>query len=201
MAQKGFKAKKAPTKKEVQSENNQLSAALEQMQQNMQFLGQQVFNTARQAELINKDLGAMTSLLRRSEVDDVVKESDAVLIAFSGILKETGETFEGGFSMETIVNVGSGTFLPGFEEALKGMKVGETKVIDVDFPETYPDNLKNKKGEFTVKLIKIYRLREDDAEIALLHADRLKAEKAKKEKEQAAEDKANEKAEKQGSNS
>lgn len=190
MAQKGFKAKKQPTKKQVQSENTQLAEALEQLQTNMQFIGQQLYATSQRVQALDKEVGAMANLLRMASKTEAAAEGDSVMIDFAGIIKETGKTFKGGNAMGTVVNIGSKSFVPGFEEALIGAQLGETKTITVTFPETYPEELKEKEAEFTVKVKKIWTPQENDEEIAMLHADRLK-------KEQEAEEKA--KAKKEGS--
>jgi trigger factor len=78
-----------------------------------------------------------------------VESGDRVVIDFSG--KIGGVPFEGGTGGDVGVNVGSGTFIPGFEDQLVGMVVGETKTVKVTFPANYPNQaLAGKEAEFEV---------------------------------------------------
>jgi trigger factor len=78
-----------------------------------------------------------------------VENGDRVVIDFTG--KIDGQPFEGGTGGDVGVNVGSGTFIPGFEEQLIGMSVGETRVVKVTFPAGYPaEQLAGKAAEFDV---------------------------------------------------
>jgi trigger factor len=77
------------------------------------------------------------------------EKSDRVVIDFSG--KIDGTPFEGGTGGDVGVNIGAGTFLPGFEDQLVGMSVGETRVVKVTFPENYMNaQLAGKDAEFDV---------------------------------------------------
>lgn len=83
--------------------------------------------------------------------DREAKDGDAVLIDYEG--KLNGKAFEGGTAEEYILPLGSGTFIPGFEEQIVGHKPGETFDIKVTFPEDYDnEELKGKETVFTVKL-------------------------------------------------
>lgn len=100
------------------------------------------------------------------EEGDVV-EKDLVTIDFEG--KIEGVPFEGGQSNDYTLEIGSDTFIPGFEEQLVGMKIGETKDISVTFPEDYGrEDLGNKEAVFTVtvKVIKRKELSPLDDEFA-----------------------------------
>jgi trigger factor len=78
-----------------------------------------------------------------------VETGDRVVIDFTG--KIDGTPFEGGTGGDVGVNVGSGTFIPGFEDQLIGMAVGEQKLVTVTFPESYPNTaLAGKRAEFDV---------------------------------------------------
>jgi trigger factor len=78
-----------------------------------------------------------------------VESGDRVVIDFSG--KIGGAPFEGGTGGDVGVNVGSGTFIPGFEEQLIGMAAGETRTVKVNFPANYPNAaLAGKEAEFEV---------------------------------------------------
>jgi trigger factor len=78
-----------------------------------------------------------------------VENGDRVVIDFSG--KIDGAPFEGGTGGDVGVNVGSGQFIPGFEEQLLGMAAGETRQVKVTFPANYPAaQLAGKAAEFEV---------------------------------------------------
>lgn len=78
-------------------------------------------------------------------------EGDEVTIDFLG--KLDGEPFEGGAAEDAQLVIGSNRFIPGFEEQLKGAKVGEEKVLNVTFPEDYQaKHLAGKAVTFDVKV-------------------------------------------------
>jgi trigger factor len=78
-------------------------------------------------------------------------DGDALTIDFLG--KIDGVAFEGGAAEKATVTIGSGQFIPGFEEALAGLKAGDEKVISVTFPETYAvETLKGKPATFDIKV-------------------------------------------------
>jgi trigger factor len=78
-----------------------------------------------------------------------VENGDRAVIDFSG--KIGGVPFEGGTGGDVGVNVGSGTFIPGFEDQLVGMAAGETRTVTVTFPANYPNAaLAGKEAEFEV---------------------------------------------------
>jgi trigger factor len=78
-----------------------------------------------------------------------VEKGDRVVIDFTGRLD--GTPFEGGTGGDVGVNVGSGTFIPGFEDQLIGMGAGETRLVKVTFPTNYMnDKLAGKAAEFDV---------------------------------------------------
>ena len=77
------------------------------------------------------------------------KDGDEVAIDFVGSID--GEPFEGGAAEGFVLRLGSGQFVPGFEEQLLGAKAGDEKTVEIDFPEDYPnDELKGKKASFAV---------------------------------------------------
>ncbi len=78
-------------------------------------------------------------------------EGDQLTIDFVG--KLDGEVFEGGSAEDADLVIGSGRFIPGFEEQLKGAKIGEEKTIEVTFPEDYQaKNLAGKLATFDIKV-------------------------------------------------
>jgi trigger factor len=78
-----------------------------------------------------------------------VASGDRVTVSYVG--KIDGEAFEGGTSDDIVVNVGSNTFIPGFEEQLIGMAAGETRTINVTFPKNYlSEKLAGKDAVFEV---------------------------------------------------
>ena len=81
--------------------------------------------------------------------DAAVENDDKVTISFTG--KLDGVPFEGGTGEDIGVNVGSKTFIPGFEEQLIGMKAGENRIITVRFPNNYlSEQLAGKEATFDV---------------------------------------------------
>lgn len=86
--------------------------------------------------------------------DGVVADGDKVGLSFVG--KIDGEPFEGGAADHTHLVVGSGQFIPGFEEKLIGIKKGEEKTIKVTFPKDYQNaDLAGKKAEFDVNVLHV----------------------------------------------
>jgi trigger factor len=76
-------------------------------------------------------------------------DGDAVIVDFTG--KIDGEPFEGGTAEKQAVVIGSGRFIPGFEEQLTGVKAGDEKALSITFPEDYPaENLAGKAAVFDV---------------------------------------------------
>jgi len=76
-------------------------------------------------------------------------DGDRVIISFVG--KIGGTPFEGGAGEDVAVQLGSGTFIPGFEDQLVGIGAGEQRVVKVTFPQTYPAaHLAGKDAEFDV---------------------------------------------------
>lgn len=83
--------------------------------------------------------------------DRAAKDGDETVIDYSGAID--GKKFDGGTAENQNLTLGSGMFIPGFEEQVVGMKIGETKDINVKFPEDYgAAELKGKDAVFTVTL-------------------------------------------------
>jgi len=95
----------------------------------------------RHAELVVKEEGQ-------------VENGDTVVIDFEGFVD--GEAFEGGKAENYSLEIGSGTFIPGFEDQLVGLEAGAEKDIEVTFPEEYhAENLAGKPATFKVKVHEI----------------------------------------------
>lgn len=108
--------------------------------------------------------------MRERYAEDVLKEGaiadgDIAVIDFEGFVD--AEAFEGGKSENYSLKIGSGTFIPGFEEGLIGLKSGDKKDVKVTFPEDYhAEDLKGKEATFKVtvhevKEVKIPELDKD----------------------------------------
>ena len=83
------------------------------------------------------------------EEDRALVEGDTALINFEGFVD--GEAFAGGKAEDFSLKLGSGQFIPGFEDQVIGMKKGEEKMIDVTFPENYGgEKLAGKAAQFKV---------------------------------------------------
>lgn len=88
--------------------------------------------------------------------DGGAENGDSVVMDYEG--KIDGEPFEGGSAKNHTLVLGSGSFIPGFEDGLIGVKGGETRDVEVTFPEDYhAEELKGKKAVFTCKVEKVTR--------------------------------------------
>lgn len=112
----------------------------------------------------------LDALLKRNATAGLTLDRKAALgdkafIDFLG--KLDGEPFDGGKAEDYALDLGSNSFIPGFEDGIVGMKTGEEKVIKVKFPDDYQaENLKGKNVEFEVKLKELKELelpKADDA--------------------------------------
>lgn len=105
---------------------------------------------------VKKELEALAEKqVKFVEVSDrEAKMGDLVNIDYSGFDGDT--QFEGGTAKDQELELGSNTFIPGFEEQVAGMKIGEERDINVTFPEQYhADNLAGKPVVFKIKLLAI----------------------------------------------
>ena len=105
---------------------------------------------------------------RTIDVDDrAVEKGDMIKLNFEGFVD--GTPFEGGKAEDYSLTIGSGSFIPGFEDQLIGAKIGEEVEVNVTFPEEYhAAELKGKPAVFkcTVNEIKVKELPEADDEFA-----------------------------------
>ncbi|KEF39506.1 trigger factor [Schinkia azotoformans MEV2011] len=121
----------------------------------------------------DEDVEAELKSLQEKNAELVVKEEgevvngDTVVIDFEGFVD--GEAFDGGQADNYSLTIGSGQFIPGFEDQIVGMKAGEEKDVNVSFPEEYhAPELAGKPAVFKVNLheIKYKELPELDDEFA-----------------------------------
>lgn len=109
-------------------------------------------------EEINHELGHLleryTELTTKDEGN--VEEGDVAVIDFEGF--KDGEAFEGGKGENYSLEIGSNTFIPGFEEQVKGMKVGEEKDLNLTFPEDY--GAKDLAGAAVVFKVKVNEIKQ-----------------------------------------
>ncbi len=87
---------------------------------------------------------------RLTAVKRKAKKGDTAVIDFEGF--DNGVPFEGGKGEGYSLELGSGTFIPGFEDGVVGMKAGEEKELDITFPEDYSPDLAGKPVVFKVKV-------------------------------------------------
>lgn len=108
------------------------------------------------AEVSEDDVNEQIEALLGQYAELVVKEGevaegDVANIDFKGFVD--GDAFEGGEMEGHDLEIGSGTFIPGFEDQLIGLKAGEEKDVEVTFPEEYQaEELQGKDATFKVKL-------------------------------------------------
>jgi len=107
--------------------------------------------TQKEVEERIKELAEAQAPFESVEEDRGLEEGDLAVFDFEGFLN--GEPFEGGKAENFELRIGSGQFIPGFEEQMIGMKKGEEKTITVTFPEDYRNKeLAGKEVEFKIRL-------------------------------------------------
>ena len=116
-------------------------------------------------EMIDEEINSVRERNSRMVTveDRAAQNGDTVVIDFEGFCD--GEAFDGGKAEEYNLELGSGNFIPGFEEQIVGHNTGDEFTIDVKFPEEYQaENLKGKDAQFKIKLheIKVKELPEVD---------------------------------------
>jgi trigger factor len=107
-------------------------------------------------EEIQKELENIAKAESTTKVSDkeILEKGDIAVIDFKGYID--GKPMENGSAESYPLEIGSGSFIPGFEEQLEGMKVGETRKIKVKFPENYgAKEIAGKEAEFEVTLQEI----------------------------------------------
>jgi trigger factor len=100
-------------------------------------------------------------------VDRPAQTGDHLVIDYVGTLD--GEEFEGGSGRDQLIELGAGRLIPGFEEQLVGVSAGDTKTVEVTFPDDYPsEDLQGRAATFavTVHEVKAKQLPELDDDFA-----------------------------------
>ncbi len=111
-------------------------------------------DTAISDEQVQAELDQMAQNIASTEtVERAAEMGDTATIDFEGF--DNGVPFDGGKGENFDLKLGSGQFVPGFEEQIVGMNVGEEKDIDITFPENYHAELAGKPVVFHVKLNKL----------------------------------------------
>lgn len=118
--------------------------------------------TAEKAEVSEGDVSDVIERMRqgfaeKQDVERAAKEGDETVIDFVG--KKDGVAFDGGTGTDYTLKIGSGQFIPGFEEGIVGHKAGETFDLELTFPEDYhAKDLAGQKVTFTTTLKKVVEL-------------------------------------------
>ena len=99
-------------------------------------------------------------------VDRAAQDGDHLVVDYLG--RVDGEPFEGGEGRDQLIELGAQRLIPGFEEQLVGARAGDERVVQVTFPDEYPNELAGKDAQFDVKVseVKAKRLPELDDEFA-----------------------------------
>lgn len=169
--------KKQMTKRELQEQVGSQAANAVQM---VQGLAMVVNQQIRNLKLETSNLAAMS--IMREEVGAEIGKSSIAYIDFVGTLD--GQPFEGGEGVGVFVDMEVHQFLTDFQSALNGMKAGETKTVDVKFPENYQaKELAGKTAQFEIYCRKV--LSEIKSPVAEKAAAIQKERAAKKAAEQA----------------
>ena len=125
-------------------------------------------------EMIDSQINSLLSAYK-DEVDEAAKDGDTVNIDYVGTID--GVEFDGGSATGYNLTLGSGTFIPGYEEQLIGAKKGEKVTVKVTFPEDYSkEDLQGKDAEFAVTVNTVSRTPELTDEWLKKHAEDLETE-------------------------
>ena len=159
--QEGFKAIGRPNLTDMQiSDDNVVTLTLTTEVYPEVTLGQYKGLEVEKAEVTVSDEQVQAELDRMAQnvaatetVDGPAKMGDTANIDFEGF--DNGVPFEGGKGENHDLKLGSGSFVPGFEEQIVGMSAGEEKDINITFPENYHEELAGKAVVFHVKVNKV----------------------------------------------
>ena len=125
-------------------------------------------------EMIDAQINSLLSSYK-DEVDEAAKDGDTVNIDYVGTID--GVEFDGGSATGYNLTLGSGTFIPGYEDQLIGAKKGEKVIVKVTFPEDYGNaDLQGKDAEFAVTVNTVSRTPELTDEWLKKHAEDLETE-------------------------
>jgi len=104
------------------------------------------------AEMVEREIERMREAFARLEpVERAAAEGDVLLMDFEGLVD--GKAFEGGQASDQMLELGGGQLIPGFEEQLAGAEPGETRKVEVSFPEDYQaEELAGEDAVFTVEV-------------------------------------------------
>jgi len=106
--------------------------------------------------LLLKRQEMLASVAEQAEKSTAAELGDTVTMDYVGYVMETGEAFEGGEAEDAELQLGSGKFIDGFEDALVGHKAGESFDIFVTFPQDYhSEELAGVKARFAIVLKKV----------------------------------------------
>ena len=118
-----------------------------------------VLNNQQKGKVMKKFMSVLglcgVAMLAACDSNATAKNGDTVIIDFAGYLD--GVQFEGGTASGFPLTLGSGQFVPGFEDQVVGMKVGETRDINITFPEQYVEGLAGKAVVFKVTVQEIQK--------------------------------------------
>ncbi len=123
--------------------------------------------TRKETKVTVKDINGVienlqTRTAEKSEVDRAAKTSDEVWIDFEG-KDSKGEPVKGADGKDYPLVIGSGTFIPGFEDEVEGMKAGDSKEFTLTFPKDYgAQALQNKKVTFSVTVKKVNEVKKPE---------------------------------------
>lgn len=114
--------------------------------------------TASDEEVLKQIRANAGSDILEEVTEGTVEEGDVANIDYEG--KLDGEAFDGGTAKDYDLEIGSGTFIPGFEDGLVGVKIGDTVDLPLTFPENYTEELAGKDVVFTVTVNSVKRMPE-----------------------------------------
>ncbi|AOQ22213.1 trigger factor [Mycoplasma capricolum subsp. capripneumoniae] len=90
------------------------------------------------------------AMQKEKEANDQIQKGDIVTFDFKGYVDD--QAFEGGEAKDFVLEIGSNQFVPGFEDSMIGLKVGENQEINVKFPEEYIPSLAGKDAKFVLNI-------------------------------------------------
>lgn len=162
-----------------------------------QNIEQQLNQVRQQVATADQDVDTLMTIemSRKLGGTEEIQKSDIVAVGFLGRLQKEDGTledlpFQGGVAQYMLIKrFDGGEFIPGFEEKMKGMKPGEKRTVEVQFPKNYHPQMADKKATFEVVVIAAWRLDENMSYVDGLIQDLFKA-KSEKDKALQAELKA-----------